>query len=250
MPTILITNDDGIQSEGIIQLYNRLKPLGDIYVVAPDSEQSAVGHALTMHRPLRPHILSKNMYSINGTPTDCVAIAVKKLLPHKPHLIISGINKGGNLGDDITYSGTVSAAMEGTLLGVQSIAISLMGSEPYDFTQAAAFAFKLGQTVLTYGIPADTLLNVNVPNKDKIKGVRLTKQGKRVYDNAIQEMNDPWGRKHYWIGGGTPIWESEIDTDFDAVREGYISITPIHLNFTNFEALESLRNSWHFNNIT
>jgi 5'-nucleotidase len=250
MPTILVTNDDGIQSEGIIQLYKRLQPLGNIYVVAPDSEQSAVGHALTMHRPLKPHVVEKNMYSINGTPTDCVAIGVKKLLPHKPHLIVSGINKGGNLGDDITYSGTVSAAMEGTLLGVKSIAISLMGTEPFDFTQAATFALKLSQIVLTYGIPPDTLLNVNVPNKVKIKGVRLTKQGKRVYDNAIQEMNDPWGRKHYWIGGGTPIWESEIDTDFDAIREGHISITPIHLNFTNYEALESLRNSWHFNNIT
>jgi 5'-nucleotidase len=248
MPMILVTNDDGIQSEGIILLYEKLQPLGDVYVVAPENEQSAVGRALTLHRPLKPHVIAKNMYSINGTPTDCVAIAVNKILPQRPHLVVSGINRGGNLGDDIAYSGTVSAAMEGTLLGIQSLAISLLGSEPYDFAPAASFALKLSHIVLTYGLPTDTLLNVNVPNKEKIKGVRLTKQGRRVYDNSIQEMFDPWGRKHYWIGGGTPIWEPSTDTDFDATGEGYISITPIHLNMTNFDALTKLRSSWHFNN--
>ena len=246
MPIILVTNDDGIHSEGLTALYEAMMPLGDVYVVAPESEQSAVGHALTLHRPLKPHYRKENIISVNGTPTDCVALAIKKLLPQKPDLVVSGINRGGNLGDDITYSGTVSAAMEGALLGVSSVAFSLLGDEPYDFKKAAKFAFTISQMVLCDGLPEDTLLNVNVPNTDQIKGVKMTQQGKRRYDNSIRDMLDPWGRQQFWIGGGTPRWEQGEETDFHAVREGFISITPIHLNLTNFEVLDLLKKKWQF----
>ncbi|RMD60376.1 MAG: 5'/3'-nucleotidase SurE, partial [Nitrospirae bacterium] len=230
----------GIYSEGIAALAASLESLGDVYVVAPEYEQSAVGHALTLHRPLRVRQIGKQRFCINGTPTDCVAIGVHKIVPEKPSLIVSGINKGGNLGDDITYSGTVSAAMEGTLLGINSIAISLVAYRDFDFGVASSFALNICKFVLKYGLPQDTLLNVNVPNRKKVNGVRLTRQGKRVYDNAIQEMNDPWGRKHYWIGGGTPKWDAGSDTDFYVVNNGYISITPLHLDMTNYEALAYL----------
>lgn len=248
MSIILVTNDDGIHSDGIIALFDALQTLGRVYIVAPENEQSAVGHALTLHRPLKPHQIGDYKYSLNGTPTDCVAIGISKLLPQRPELIVSGINRGENLGDDITYSGTVSAAMEGTLLGIPSIAISQTGNDPFDFDTAAKFALKMSKIVLKNGLPPDTLLNVNVPNTKTIKGVRLTKQGKRVYDNAIQEMFDPRGKKHYWIGGGIPRWESGHDSDFDAVWDGYISITPLHLNFTNFDALDYLKKINLFNN--
>jgi 5'-nucleotidase len=251
MATILITNDDGIASQGITELYKALQSLGVVFIVAPENEQSAVGRSLTLHRPLRPRLVEQGVYSINGTPTDCVAIGLKKLLPTKPDLVVSGINKGANLGDDIAYSGTVSAAMEGTLLGVASIAFSSMPDDSlnFHFARASRIATHICAFVLEHGLPQDTLLNVNFPNTDHLKGFKLTKQGKRVYDNAIQEMNDPWGRKHYWIGGGVPRWESEKDTDFDAVLEGYVSLTPIHLNVTNFLALDYLTAHWRLDSI-
>lgn len=254
MPVILVTNDDGINSEGILALYKALEPLGRVYVVAPEGEQSAVAHALTLHRPLKAEKTGiKRIYAVNGTPTDCVIIGVHKLLPQKPDLILSGINKGGNLGDDITYSGTVAAAIEGTLVGIPSIAISLVKGiqdngaypeKPFKFQRAANFAKRLAEIVLKKPLPKDTLLNVNVPNAKKIKGIKLTRQGKRIYDNSIREMSDPRGRKHYWIGGGTPSWEQGHNTDFEAVKNGFISITPIHLDLTNYNTLKYMKNNW------
>ena len=246
MAIILVTNDDGIHSDGLFALYEAVKPLGDAYIVAPESEQSGVGHSLTMHRPLKPRYRDDHVISVNGTPTDCVVLAIKKLLPQKPALVVSGINMGANMGDDITYSGTVSAAMEGTLLGVPSIAFSLLGDEPYDFADAAKFANTISQIVLRDSLPNDTLLNVNIPNMKRIKGIKLTQQGKRRYDNSLHDMLDPWGRKQFWIGGGTPRWEQGEDTDFHAIKGGFISITPVHLNMTNYEALEELKKKWHF----
>lgn len=246
MAIILVTNDDGIQSEGLFELYNAVKPLGDTYIVAPENEQSGVGHSLTMHRPLRPRYREDHVIGVNGTPTDCVVLAIKKLLSQKPDLVVSGINMGANMGDDITYSGTVSAAMEGTLLGVPSIAFSLPGDEPYDFGDAAKFAKIISQIVLRDGLPDDTLLNVNIPNTKQIKGVKLTQQGKRRYDNSLHDMLDPWGRKQFWIGGGTPKWEQDEETDFHAIKGGYISITPVHLNLTNYGALKKLKKKWQF----
>jgi len=249
MPVILVTNDDGVHSEGINVLYKTLKSLGDVYIVAPDTEQSAVAHSLTLHRPLRAEKLDNKIYAVNGTPTDCVILAVHKLLPQKPALIVSGINKGGNLGDDITYSGTVAAAIEGTLLGIPSIAVSCMienrsQSRLLKLEKTANFAKKLARMVLIKGLPPDTFLNVNVPERAKIKGIRLTRQGKNIYDNALQEMRDPKGKTYYWIGGGTPQGEQSKDTDFEAVKDGFISVTPIHLDFTNYNALEYLKNNW------
>lgn len=256
MPTILVTNDDGISSPGIRALAKSLRSAGDVYVVAPETEQSAVAHALTLHRPLRFERTGRDAYFINGTPTDCVIIAVNNILPRKPDMIISGINNGGNLGDDVTYSGTVAAAMEGTLLGIPSIAVSLVrkdnGGGPRaraaQYAAAADFARDLVLKVLKNGLPDDTLLNVNVPDTERIKGVKITKQGKRVYENAVQELSDPRGRKFYWIGGGAPKWEAGQDTDLHAVRSGYISVTPVHLDLTNYRALEHIRKKWKIGN--
>ncbi len=229
-------------------LYRAMREISDAYIVAPDREKSAVSHALTMHRPLKVEAVSKNIYTVNGTPTDCVVVAVEKVLSTRPDLVISGINRGANLGDDITYSGTVSAAIEGTIFGIPSVAVStiLTGEREIHFSTAAAFSKRLVGVVLREGLPPDTLLNVNVPNlsEDGVKGVKFTRQGKRVYDNAIHETLDPWGRKHYWIGGGIPSWQEGNDTDFNAVTNGFISITPIHLDLTNYEALAYLREHW------
>ncbi|MBI3592797.1 MAG: 5'/3'-nucleotidase SurE [Nitrospirae bacterium] len=243
-PLILVTNDDGVHSPGIIALFKAMKEIGDAYIVAPDRERSAVGHALTLHRPLKVEELREKVYSVNGTPTDCVALAIHKILHRKPDLVASGINKGANLGDDITYSGTVSAAMEGTILGVPSFAISVMGERPFHYDTAVPVAIEVGKYILDKSLPYDTLLNVNVPNVPKrgmIKGMKITEQGKRVYDNAIQEVYSPWGDRHYWIGGGKPYWEHGEDMDIQAVLDNYVSVTPIHLNLTNYDALEYLK---------
>jgi 5'-nucleotidase len=247
MPSlILVTNDDGVHSPGIIALFKAMKEIGDAYIVAPDRERSAVGHALTLHRPLKAEELRENVFCVNGTPTDCVALAVHKILPAKPDLVASGINRGANLGDDITYSGTVSAAMEGTILNVPSFAISLVGEKPFHYETAAPFAIEVAEYILEKSLPYDTLLNVNVPNiqRDLIKGIKITRQGKRVYDNAIQEIYSPGGDKHYWIGGGRPFWEHGEDMDIQAVLDGYVSVTPVHLNLTNFEVLEYMKKTW------
>ena len=247
MAIILVTNDDGVHSPGLISLFNAMKELGDAYVVAPDRERSAVSHALTMHRPLRVENLRERVYSVNGTPTDCVAIAVNKILPEKPAFVVSGINKGANLGDDITYSGTVSAAIESTIMGIPAFAISLVISQkpalPLHFETASRFAKKIGEYVLDNSLPYDTLLNVNVPDVslNNIKGIKFTRQGKRIYEGSVHETFDPHGEKHYWIGGGTPYWEHGEDTDIQAIQENHISITPIHLDLTNYDALQFLR---------
>jgi 5'-nucleotidase len=253
MPTILVTNDDGISSTGIRMLAKTLRSVGDVYVVAPETEQSAVSHALTLHRPLRHREVAHNAFSVNGTPTDCIVIAVNKLLPRKPDIVLSGINHGGNLGDDITYSGTVAAAMEGTMLGIPSVAVSLVThyadngdylKSESRFVTAAEFAGKLSKNILERGLPKDTLLNINVPDSEKINGARITKQGKLVYDGAIREVSDPRGRTCYWIGGGIPQWESGEKTDLEAVRNGFISVTPVHLDLTNYDAIHYLEEKW------
>jgi 5'-nucleotidase len=246
MPIILVTNDDGIHSPGLIALARAMKELGDVYIVAPDRERSAVSHSLTLHRPLKVEKLGEDVFSIDGTPTDCVILAISKLLPERPALVASGINRGGNLGGDISYSGTVSGAIEGTILGIPSFAISIVtGDEPQPihFETASAFATRVGRSILEKSLPSDTLLNINVPNTDKsqVLGIRFTHQGKIVYNNAIQEIHDPRGKMHYWLGGSQLHMEHEKDTDVQAVSDSYISITPIHLDLTNYEALNFLR---------
>lgn len=239
---ILISNDDGIRSEGILRLASALRRIGTVYVVAPDRERSAASHSLTLHRPLRVEEVAPRMYAVDGTPTDCVNIAVNGILPERPDIVVSGINKGGNLGEDVTYSGTVSAAMEGTLMGIPSVAFSLVAREKFDFTEAAGFAARLTRHVLKKGLPKDTLLNVNVPVVKKIKGYRITNQGKRFFSDVIVEKVDPRGKKYYWIGGDMDRWEGGEDSDFFAVTKGYISITPLHLDLTNYSSIKELHN--------
>ncbi|MBF0516727.1 MAG: 5'/3'-nucleotidase SurE [Nitrospirae bacterium] len=245
MALILVTNDDGVLSEGLMALFEAMKDVAEAVIVAPDRERSATSHSLTMHRPLRVTKIKEAIYAINGTPTDCVTLGIGKILGRKPDLVASGINKGGNLGDDITYSGTVSAAFEGTILGVPSFAISMLWDDGgFHFSTAAEFAKKIARAIVDKGLPRDTLLNVNVPNAESVAGVKFTKQGKRVYCNSIQETNDPWGKKHYWIGGGSPSWEEDAHTDFLAVEAGYISVTPLHLDLTNYDALKKIEKEW------
>jgi 5'-nucleotidase len=251
MSIILITNDDGVHSPGLISLFNAMKQLGDAHIVAPDRERSAASRSLTMHRPLKVEKLKKRVYCVNGTPTDCVAIGITKILPEKPALVVSGINRGANLGDDIFYSGTVSAAMESTIMGIPSLAISLVIEKqsekaPLYFETSARTALDIGRYILEKSLPYDTLLNINVPNvkEHRIKGMKFTRQGKRVYDNAVHDVLDPHGNQHFWIGGGEPSWEKGPDTDIQAIESGYISITPIHLDLTNYEALQLLKENW------
>ncbi len=238
-PLLLVTNDDGIAAAGLAALAEAMAPLGDVYVVAPEREQSTVGHALTLHRPLRVDRLGERRFAINGTPSDCVNLAVLGLLPTEPKLVVSGINHGSNLGDDVTYSGTVSAAMEGTLLGIPSIALSLAAAEPERFEEAAKIARVIAMRTLLEGLPPKTLLNVNVPG-GRPKGIRFTRLGHRVYKDKVVEEKDPRGKTYYWIGAGPPVWEHREATDIVAVQDGYASVTPLHLDLTHYGVLQRL----------
>lgn len=245
MPLFLLTNDDGVEAPGLRALAAELGCLGRVVIIAPDRDNSAASHSLTLRRPLNVRQLEDDVYAIDGTPADCVLIGLRKIMTTRPDLVLSGINPGPNLGDDINYSGTVSAAREATLLRIPSLAVSLVADngQPCLFAEAAARAAELAAEVLQSGMPPDTLFNINVPNRPRqeLKGVRYTRQGRRVYENAIQETFDPWGQRHYWIGGGTPRWSEQPETDVQAVLAGYVSVTPLHLDMTNHQALVTLR---------
>jgi 5'-nucleotidase len=247
---ILLTNDDGIHSAGLQALADRFKSLGRVVVVAPDRERSAIGHALTLHAPLRAEEICKDRWAVSGTPTDAVSLGICSLLKETPDLVVSGINKGGNMGDDLTYSGTVAAAMEATLMGVPAIAVSLAAkSFNYDdFSDASGVAMQLATTVLDHGLPADTFININVPARKPL-GIRLTRQGKRIYEDAVVENVDPRGRSYYWIGAGELGFQNLDGTDFHAVDNGYVSVTPLHLDLTNYAAMDRLR-QWQLEEIT
>jgi 5'-nucleotidase len=244
MKTILITNDDGIHSPGIEALQQALAALGRTVVIAPDRDNSAVSHSLTMNRPLKVVQVRKDVYTIDGTPTDCVAVGLKKILTVRPDLLVSGINAGANLGDDISYSGTVSAAIEGTMYGIPSMAISVGGEPPYDYRAAAQIAVYLTGIILRNTLPGDTLLNINVPSGSSYKKIRVTRQGRRLWEDSIHETLDPRGSKHYWIGGGTPVTDPGEDTDVHAFAEGNVSITPIQLDLTNHAGITFLKEKW------
>ncbi len=233
---ILVTNDDGIHAAGLAALAAALASVGDVYVVAPDREQSAVGHALTLHRPLRVDRLGERRFAVNGTPSDCVNLGVLGVLPEPPVLVVAGVNHGSNLGDDVTYSGTVSAAMEGTLLGVPSMAVSQVDGEADGFESAGRIAELVAARVLVEGLPAKTLLNVNVP-RGEVRGVRMTRLGHRVYREKVVQEVDPRGRPYYWIGAGPPEWREDEASDIAAVHAGWASVTPLHLDLTHFGAL-------------
>lgn len=241
MPRILVTNDDGIYSEGIRKLADALRSIGEVIIVAPDREQSAASHALTLNRPLRLLQLEADEWIVDGTPTDCVNLAVLKLLKeNRPDIVVSGINFGPNLGDDVTYSGTISAAFEGALLKIPSIAFSALVGEHFSFDDCAPFAAALTKYVLDGDRDPGIVLNVNFP-LGPFKGVRATRLGRRVYSEGVIERLDPRGRKYYWIGGEAPTWHSEEGTDFDAVQNGYVSITPLHLDLTHHASIPRLK---------
>jgi len=239
---ILATNDDGVYSPGLATLAKAMRALGEVYVVAPDREQSAVSHSLTLHRPLLVEEVMDKVFAVNGTPTDCVNVAVNGLLPKRPDIVVSGINKGGNLGDDVTYSGTVSAAMEAAIMGIPAIALSMVARQDFKFQAAADFAVTLARLVLDKGIRKDTLLNVNVPNlpAGEIKGVRVTRQGRRIYGGSVLERLDPRGKRYFWIGGEVENWTETPDADHEAVRQGYISVTPLKFDLTDHDSLKGL----------
>jgi 5'-nucleotidase len=237
MPRILVTNDDGVHSDGIRALASALAPLGDVTVVAPIQEASAIGHALTLRRPLRIDVIGPKVFAVDGTPTDCVNLAITHVLKGKPDLIVSGINKGWNLGDDVTYSGTVSGALEGALLEIHSIAVSTQRvKDECEFGPSAEAAAIVAQAVLEQGLPKFTLLNINTP-KGPNKGFRVTVQAKRNHVTTVSERMDPRHKPYYWIEEGENEWEPHDRSDYQAVRDGYISITPLQPDMTAYNAL-------------
>ena len=235
---ILVTNDDGIFSEGLKLLAASLAEIGEVIVVAPDREQSASSHSLTLHRPLRIRKVKPHWFTVDGTPTDCVNMAIQGLLKEeRPDLVVSGINFGVNLGNDVTYSGTVSAAFEANLQQLPAIAFSLEVEEGYSFERAATLAGGIVKTLVADKLPSDLLLNVNFPVGPP-KGVLWTRLGKRRYRQTVVEKLDPKGRKYYWIAG-TPEWEHESGTDHAALMASYVSVTPLHLDLTDYRELEA-----------
>ncbi len=248
---ILCSNDDGILARGLACLERAATPLGDVWVVAPDREQSATSHSLTLHHPLRPVKLGDQRWQVDGTPTDCVMLAIEALLPERPDFVLSGINHGPNMGEDVLYSGTVAAAMEGLALGVPSIAISFAGrvlsaDEPLLDELVESLTGVLRHLTSLPDFPADTLLNVNLPAipANQVKGIKLTRLGRRVFSDSLQPMKDPWGREIFWIGGGSVAWSGAEDSDFRAVKEGYISVTPLHLDLTARDRLDDSALWW------
>ena len=244
-PLLLVTNDDGVHAPGIRALAAALAGLGEVHVVAPDREVSACSQSLTLKHPLRAEKIDTRVHAVDGTPADCVNLAIVKLLPERPALVISGINRGANLGDDIFYSGTVGGAREGTFFGVPSIALSLAAKAETDFTHAAAFAARLVELVLGKGLPERTLLNVNVPPGEP-RGAAITVQGRREHEGTILEALDPRRRTYYWIEEGRDRWLSDEMSDIHAVRQGLISITPLQTDTTHHAVLQAFR-GWDSN---
>ena len=248
---VLCSNDDGILARGLECLERAAQPLGEVFVVAPDREQSATSHALTLHHPLRPVQLGPHRWQVDGTPTDCVMLAIEALMPQRPNFVLSGINHGPNMGEDVLYSGTVAAAMEGLALGVPAIAVSfagrvLRGDDTLMLQHVEPLAKLLQHLTSLPAFPADTLFNVNLPPipAAEVKGVKLTRLGQRVFSDSIAKMKDPWGRPIYWIGGGSVKWSSGEGTDVAAVNDGFISVTPLHLDVTHQARLDDAALWW------
>ncbi len=243
---ILISNDDGILAKGLELLADVCSGVGQVTVVAPDREQSGTSHSLTLHRPLRATRRADGAFQVDGTPTDCVMLALGALLGEKPDWVISGINHGPNMGEDVLYSGTVSAAMEGLAAGIPSIAVSYGSFDLEHLESHREGLRRLIQKIVKVGtFPKETLLNVNLPPVpgDQVKGIKVTNLGSRVFHEEIARMKDPWGRDIFWIGGGHVTWSGGGDSDFRAVRDGFISVTPLHVDLTNYELIEVLQ-SW------
>ena len=243
---ILITNDDGVTSPGLLALKQALAAVGDVTVFAPDRNWSAAGHSKTMHKPLRISRVKladgSPAYTTNGAPSDCVGLALLGAIPNLPDLVVSGINQGGNLGHDITYSGTVAGAMEAVVGGIPSIAVSLDAREWSDFRAVTDVVASLARAILADGLPANTFLNVNAPPlpSDEVKGVLVTRLGQRVYRDVLVEREDPQGRPYFWIGGEPPTGIVEDGTDYGAVARGYISVTPLSMDMTDVKFMQQL----------
>ena len=248
---LLCTNDDGILARGLECLERSARPLGDVFVVAPDREQSATSHSLTLHHHLRPVRLGENRWQVDGTPTDCVLLAIEALMPARPDFVLSGVNHGPNMGEDVLYSGTVAAAMEGLALGVPAIAFSFAGKHALSDgslleQHVEGLSRLLAHLTSLPDFPPHTLLNVNVPAIPvaMLRGVKLTKLGQRVFSDSIRKMEDPWGRPIYWVGGGSVTWTDDEGTDVRAVEAGYVSVTPLHLDVTHRARLDDAERWW------
>jgi 5'-nucleotidase len=244
---ILISNDDGIDSVGIKVLEDALRPLGRVVVVAPDNEQSGSSHSLTLRSPIATTVLDENHYRVCGTPTDCVLLATQIILDRSPDILVSGINHGPNMGEDVTYSGTVAAAFEGAILGIQSVAVSALQRSVADAATNGRYARLVVEKVLQDGLPRYTVLNVNIPDPEvsPINGIRITHLGSRHYENFIDTERSHNGRIYYTIGGSDPVWTGHEGTDITAVRGGYVSITPLNLDMTDYRALVEMER-WRF----
>ena len=236
---ILLTNDDGIHSEGLTLLMENLQKQHEVCVVAPERERTCVGHAITLHKPLRMKELGGGVYATNGTPADCVLLGVKAVLKKKPDLVISGINKGPNMGQDVNYSGTVAAAKEGAFLGIPSLAVSMNGRSHYHFADAIKVIEMIIAVVEGSSFLDSTFLNINVPNVsfNKMKGFMVTRLGKRIYNDKVIERTDPRGGKYYWIGGNGELYEPIEGTDFYAIERGFVSVTPLGLDVTSIKSI-------------
>lgn len=243
---ILCTNDDGYLATGIRVLASAARSLGSVTVVAPDREQSATSHSLTLHHPLRARRSVDGSWIVDGTPTDCVILAMNELLGAKPDICVSGVNHGPNMGEDVLYSGTVAAAMEATVIGIPSVALSYTGDRYEELEGWEEVVARILSGILEdRPFPDDTLFNVNLPavSPEEVKGIRVTSLGRRRYSESITRALDPSGKEYFWIGGGVAHWRGSSDSDFQAVEDGYVSVTPLHLDLTNYRLLEEVR-SW------
>ncbi len=241
--TILITNDDGIRAAGLNTLERSLSGLGRVVTVAPENEQSATSHAITLDRPLRIKEYSEDRFSVTGTPTDCVLLAIHRILDARPDLVVSGINHGPNMGEDVTYSGTVAAAIEGNILDIDSIAISITSWNPDSFEAASRISRYLASRMLERESKGERFLwNVNIPSlpEEELRGLRVTKLGSRVYNDSIVKNTDPRGKDYFWIGGGEPGWNDDEKSDFSAVSGGYVSVTPLKVDMTDYKSVIGL----------
>jgi 5'-nucleotidase len=239
---ILVSNDDGVLARGLGVLAEVCSAVGQVTVVAPDREQSGTSHSLTLHHPLRATRRPDGAFQVDGTPTDCVLLALGVLMPERPDFVVSGVNHGANMGEDVLYSGTVAAAFEGLVAGIPSIAVSFAGSDLDTLDSHRPRLERLiRRLVHVPDFPKDTLLNVNIPGipGDEVKGVKVTHLGSRVFHEEIARMRDPWGKDIYWIGGGHVTWSGDADSDVQATRDGYISVTPLHMDMTNYGLLQA-----------
>jgi 5'-nucleotidase len=239
---ILCTNDDGYLARGLGVLAEAASALARVHVVAPDREQSATSHSLTMHHPLRAHLVRPGLHHVDGTPTDCVALGVGALLEERPDFVLSGVNHGSNMGEDVLYSGTVAGAMEATILGIPAVAVSYAGRDSERIPSYAPLLARLLPQLVREGFPPATLLNVNLPPIDpaEVKGIRVTRLARRVFTGSVARGKDPFGRDYFWLGGGRAEWDAPEGTDAHAVHEGYVSVTPLHLDLTSYGVLEAV----------